>query len=673
MSADFNGMGSAPPDWRKLTKAWMYEGVWDMRLGPAPIHIGTRVPPEILKAFNIVPEEPYTARKRTPPPQPNGHDIEADAGTQPEQPQASPEPNAQPQAGSKAAPVVDVIERLAPEPKAPRSNGSAEEKDELPAAIRDGISLWYRTMHERHEPATEILRLAARDLFELLKVSKTVYPHLQDASHQAVVDALQEIADVGGIPPAEAQRIMGEGRQAAEHEGDGRTNVRQSGADAQDAVAPGNEAVGPEDFHAYMPMHSYIYTPSREMWPAASVNSRIPPIPLLDNDGSPVLDDKGKEKSIAANKWLDVHRPVEQMTWAPGLPMVIPNRLIAEGGWVERDGNNCFNLYRPPIIKPGNAEEAGPWIEHVRKVYGPDAAHILNWLAHRVQRPQEKINHALVLGGRQGIGKDTILEPIKYAVGPWNFVEVSPQHLLGRFNGFVKSVILRISEARDLGDVDRFHFYDHMKTYTAAPPDVLRVDEKNLREYSVFNCCGVIITTNHKTDGIFLPADDRRHFVAWSDLDLESFAPNYWNRLYEWYANGGIANVAAYLATLDISSFDPKRPPPKTDAFWAIVDASRAPEDAELADVLDRLGNPNAVTIARIANEATGGFVTWLLERKNRRLIPHRMEQCGYVPVRNETNKEGNWKVHGARQVIYAKNTLSIRDRFEAARNLTDG
>ena len=39
--------------------------------------------------------------------------------------------------------------------------------------------------------------------------------------------------------------------------------------------------------------------------------------------------------------------------------------------------------------------------------------------------------------------------------------EVSPTALLGRFNGFVKSVILRISEARDLGDVDRFKFYDH--------------------------------------------------------------------------------------------------------------------------------------------------------------------------------------------------------------------
>ena len=45
-------------------------------------------------------------------------------------------------------------------------------------------------------------------------------------------------------------------------------------------------------------------------------------------------------------------------------------------------------------------------------------------------------------------------------------------------------------------------------------------------------------------------------------------------------------------SNLDISSFDPKAPPPKTPAFWAIVDASRVPEDAELADVLDRLGNP---------------------------------------------------------------------------------
>jgi hypothetical protein len=406
------------------------------------------------------------------------------------------------------------------------------------------------------------------------------------------------------------------------------------------------------------------------MWPGSSVDSRIPPVPLFDKRGNAVLDKDGNQKKIRASLWLDKNRPVEQMTWAPGEPMLIRDRLISDGGLIERDGVTCFNFYRPPTIEPGDDARAGPWIEHVHRIYGDDANHIINWLAHQVQRPQEKINHALVLGGAQGIGKDTLLEPVKHAVGPWNFAEVSPQQVLGRFNGFLKSVILRVSEARDLGDADRFTFYDHMKAYTAAPPDVLRVDEKNLREHGILNCCGVIITTNHKTDGIYLPGDDRRHFVAWSDRTKEEFAPAYWNNLWGWYLRGGYQHVAAYLANLDISSFDPKAPPPKTPAFWAIVDANRAPEDAELADVLDEMNNPDAVTLADITRRAGGDIWGWLTDRKNRRVIPHRLERCGYVPIRNDAATDGLWKVQSKRQVIYAKQSLSISARFTAANAL---
>jgi hypothetical protein len=44
---------------------------------------------------------------------------------------------------------------------------------------------------------------------------------------------------------------------------------------------------------------------------------------------------------------------------------------------------------------------------------------------------------------------------VKRAIGPWNFGEVNPQQLLGRFNSFLKRVILRVNEVRDLGDVNR--------------------------------------------------------------------------------------------------------------------------------------------------------------------------------------------------------------------------
>jgi len=417
------------------------------------------------------------------------------------------------------------------------------------------------------------------------------------------------------------------------------------------------------DFKAYMPVHRYIFIPTRDLWPAASVDARLPwPI-------------GPKGKPIKPSKYLDKNAPVEQMTWAPGMPKFIADRLIDAGGWIEREGCTTFNLYRPPTVKPGDARDVVPWLRHVRRVYRRHANYIIRWLAHRVQDPEVKINHALVLGGRQGIGKDTILEPVKYAVGPWNFVEVSPPALLGRFNGFVKSVILRVSEARDLGDVDRFAFYEHMKVYTAAPPDVLRCDEKNLREHDVPNVCGVIITTNYKSNGIYLPADDRRHYVAWSDSEKEDFSEAYWRGIWDWYADGGIENVAAYLARLDLAGFDPKAPPPKTDAFWHIVDAARSPEEAELADVLDSLGNPEAVTLdmlkqnAKIRDEE---LAAWLSDRRHRRQIPHRLEAVGYEPVRNEARKDGLWVIQDRRQAVYARTALSIRDRITAAAALAN-
>ena len=172
-----------------------------------------------------------------------------------------------------------------------------------------------------------------------------------------------------------------------------------------------------------------------------------------------MLNKKGQVVKIPASQWLDQHQPVEQMTSVPGLPTLIKNKLVSDGGWIDKPKVTCFNLYRPPTIKPGNAAEAGRWVDHVIRYNTADAEHIISWCAYRVQRPHVKINHALVLGSEDhGIGKDTALEPVKYAVGPWNFMEVSPQQLIGRFNGFLKSVILRVNEARDLGETNRYQF-----------------------------------------------------------------------------------------------------------------------------------------------------------------------------------------------------------------------
>ncbi len=430
---------------------------------------------------------------------------------------------------------------------------------------------------------------------------------------------------------------------------------------------PVRDQVTINDFYAHLPTQSFIFTPSNDMWPARSVDIKLGKI-------------ADQEEMINSSAYLYKYRAVEQMVWAPGETQLIKNRLIVNGGWRPKGNVNVFNQYIPPVIDTtGVAAFAGTWLKHLQLIYPNDHQHIIRWCAHRVQYPGVKINHALLLGGPPRIGKDTLLEPVKIAVGPWNFNEVSPQKILDPFNGHVKSVILRVNEARDLGDMTRYAFYDHMKTYIAAPPDVLSCNEKHIREYPVVNVCGIIITTNYKTDGIYLPPDDQRHYVAWTDIERSKIPEDHFRKLWDWYYNkNGMAHVAAYLREYDLSGFDCKAPPPLTKAFYEIVDANRAPEDSELATILDALNWPSAITISMLHKKAqskneTFEFGSWLVDRKNRRAIPHRLEKVGYVPVSNDSAADRLWAVDGVRQRVYANKQLSVSEQITAANKICQG
>jgi hypothetical protein len=434
-----------------------------------------------------------------------------------------------------------------------------------------------------------------------------------------------------------------------------------------------------DDFQAYLPSHHYVFMPTRDAsWPMATIDDVLPRVQLFKADGTPVMTGSKKNPkpvTIKASTWLSRNRPLEQMTWAPGEPGIIRDRLVTDGGWIERTGSRSLNLYRPPVPIAGDATMAGPWVDHVEFLYGDDALHIIKWLAHRAQFPGEKINHALVLGGAPGIGKDSLLEPVKYAVGPWNVAEISPKRLTDKFNGFGRSVILRISEVKDLGEMSRYDFYDRTKTYCAAPPDVLEINEKNKGEYYVFNVCGVVMTTNYKTDGIYLPRDDRRHYVAWSKVTEADLKPGTMQALWDWYEAGGYGHVVAYLTALDISDFDAKATPPKTDAFYDIADANAAPESNELANLLDAMGNPEAVTIGQLQSagmQQDHEFHRWLCDRQNQRRIKHRLEDCGYERIRSDTSKDGAWEVSGRRVAVYALAMLSTRDKMAAAQKICE-
>jgi len=82
-------------------------------------------------------------------------------------------------------------------------------------------------------------------------------------------------------------------------------------------------------------------------WPKESVDSFLLPVPL---------NYKRNDKWVTLEPLLRLkpYRRVEQITWAPGLPEIIENKLLSEGGWKDRPAAHCLNLYQPPQIVRGD-------------------------------------------------------------------------------------------------------------------------------------------------------------------------------------------------------------------------------------------------------------------------------------------------------------------------------
>jgi hypothetical protein len=419
-----------------------------------------------------------------------------------------------------------------------------------------------------------------------------------------------------------------------------------------------------KDFWMHAPSYQFIFAKTGDLWPGSSVDSRVP--------GSPTgeVDSRGKEKLEPAHSVIARTRCVEQLTWYPGEPQVIEDKLLVNGQWQAQEGSRVYNLYRPAVKREGDPKKAGPWLDLMARLYPDDFGHLVAWFAHRVQRPGQKVNHAIVLGGSPGIGKDSLLEPVGEAVGRWNVANIRPMDTMETFNPFVRSVLLRISEVRDLGEIDRRAFYEHMKTYIAAPPDVHMCNEKHLKHYAVPNVCGVIMTTNHQ-DALFLTTDDRRHFVAWSDATPTDWGKAEWDEYYGWLEREGHGHVAAFLNAYDLSKFSPKEPPRHTKAFAMMLGMSRPPEDDDLAAAIELLREPVIVTmedVARVACRELQDALTGQGRQAVARTIPRRMEKVGYRRAASES-KSGKWSCYvgkdpGRRQVkltIYARKDLNER------------
>jgi hypothetical protein len=389
-----------------------------------------------------------------------------------------------------------------------------------------------------------------------------------------------------------------------------------------------------QHFFAIHPAAKLLYVPSGALWTPAAVDAALPP-KLIDHN------ERGEPIYLAASKWLAREQGIESMVFDPAMAQIVEDKVARQQGIVDQPGARMFNTYYPPNIALGDPHAAQPFIDHIHRLFPTEAEarHIVRWLAHIVQRPGVKIRHALLIGGPQGVGKDTIIDAAVPALGDWNCKSIAPDQIFSQFTEFKASLLLRINEVADLHDVSRYKFYEATKNLISGSPDWTEVNPKYGCKFHVRNCVGVVLTTNYIDTGIYLPPDDRRYFAV--QTAARPFAPEereeYFRRLWGWLLEGGFAHVAAYLHAVPLDGFDPNAPPPKTETFFSIV-ANAKGSDAWLVDALEELGMPQMVRVDTLRASIRSDDV------KQTEISPRlgaAMARQGYAVFREETRADG--------------------------------
>ena len=68
--------------------------------------------------------------------------------------------------------------------------------------------------------------------------------------------------------------------------------------------------------------------------------------------------------------------------------------------------------------------------------------YLLDWLAHLIQKPEQKPSVAIILNGEQGTGKGALVEPMLRIFGSHAARTNGPALITGRFNSIVEDKLL---------------------------------------------------------------------------------------------------------------------------------------------------------------------------------------------------------------------------------------
>lgn len=301
-------------------------------------------------------------------------------------------------------------------------------------------------------------------------------------------------------------------------------------------------------------------------------------------------------KSLHGNRRIEAATCFDENRAAHGAK-ILQNLTYAAGETVlvVRDGEILGNRWinARPDVSGVRSPDVSRWLKHVERLI-PDAEareHALNMMAFKVQNPNVKINHAVLHGGDEGSGKDTLWAPFIWAVcGPYlkNRGLVDNDSLTSQWGYQLESEILILNELKEPEAKERRALANKLKPIIAAPPDTLPINRKGLHPYDMVNRMFVLAFTNDPVP-ISIPSQDRRWFCIWSTAPRMD--PAEARAMWDWYRAGGFQAIARWLHDRNVASFNPAAAPPVTEFKLNLVEHGMSIAESFLVDMIRlRLG-----------------------------------------------------------------------------------
>jgi hypothetical protein len=317
---------------------------------------------------------------------------------------------------------------------------------------------------------------------------------------------------------------------------------------------------------------------------------------------------------------------------------------------VTRDGDIYGNRWRdarPPVA----AGDITPWLDHCRKLV-PDASeleHIFDVMAFKVQHPEIKINHAVLHGGDQGSGKDTMWAPFIWSVCGTHLKNrglLDNDTMSSQFGYALESEILILNELKEPDAKERRALANKLKPVIAAPPDMLSVNRKGLHPYQMANRMFVLAFSNDQVP-ISLDSQDRRWFCVWSHAP--KMTPDAAAKMWKWYAAGGFAAIGAWLHARNVSAFNPGAAPMMTEFKLNLVEHGLSMAESYLVEAMRLkvgefsrgvIGSPFHAVCDRLAGSAPAGV------KVPQQALLHAFKEAGWVDLGRVASSDYPSKKH---------------------------